>query len=66
MRSGSRSIRASGYDIISNHPMFNGAAIGRAAEMDFRWFGASVERLDSGVVLSSAHAIMGPQVFERA
>src|SRR5207247_4252359 len=33
-----------GYDIISNHPMFNGAAIGRATEIDFRWFGASVER----------------------
>ena len=25
-----------GYDIISNHPMFNGAVIGRAAEIDFR------------------------------
>jgi len=28
-----------GYDIISNHPIFNGAAIGRAAELDFRLFG---------------------------
>jgi hypothetical protein len=55
-----------GYDIISNHPMFNGAAIGRAAEMDFRWFGASVEKLDSGVVLSVGSAIMGPQVFEKS
>jgi hypothetical protein len=55
-----------GYDIISNHPMFNGAAIGRAAEIDFRWFGASVERLDGGVVLSIGSAIMGPQVFEKS
>ena len=55
-----------GYDIISNHPMFNGAAIGRAAEMDFRWFGAAVERLDDGVVLSVGSAIMGPQVFEKS
>ncbi|RYD80841.1 MAG: hypothetical protein EOP84_11665, partial [Verrucomicrobiaceae bacterium] len=39
-----------GYDIISNHPMFNGAAIGRAAETDFRKFGAAVDRLDGGVV----------------
>ena len=53
-----------GYDIISNHPMFNGAAIGRAAEMDFRWFGAAVEEL--GVVLSVGSAIMGPQVFEKS
>lgn len=55
-----------GYDIISNHPMFNGAVIGRAAEMDFRIFGGSVEQLDGGVVLSIGSAIMGPQVFEKS
>ena len=55
-----------GYDIISNHPMFNGAAIGRAAEIDFRLFGGSLERLDGGVVLSIGSAIMGPQVFEKS
>jgi hypothetical protein len=54
-----------GYDIISNHPMFNGAVIGRAATIDFRQFAASVERLDGGVVLSVGSAIMGPQVFEK-
>lgn len=55
-----------GYDIISNHPMFNGAVIGRAATIDFRRFGASVEQLDGGVVLSVGSAIMGPQVFEKS
>src|SRR5205823_6161942 len=55
-----------GYDIISNHPMFNGAVIGRAADTDFRLFAASVERLDGGVVLSVGSAIMGPQVFEKS
>jgi hypothetical protein len=55
-----------GYDIISNHPMFNGALIGRAAETDFRLFGGSVDRLDDGVVLSVGSAIMGPQVFEKS
>lgn len=55
-----------GYDIISNHPMFNGAVIGRAAGIDFRLFGSSVETLDGGVVLSIGSAIMGPQVFEKA
>lgn len=55
-----------GYDIISNHPIFNGGAIGRAAAMDFRWFGASVEMLDGGVVLSVGSAIMAPQVFEKS
>ncbi len=55
-----------GYDIISNHPIFNGAAIGRAAELDFKLFGGSVEGLDGGVVLSVGSAIMGPQVFEKS
>jgi len=55
-----------GYDIISNHPMFNGAAIGRAAQLDFAQFSAAVENLDGGVVLSVGSAIMGPQVFEKS
>jgi hypothetical protein len=55
-----------GYDIIANHPLFNGAVIGRAAEWDFKLFGGSVEGLDGGVVLSVGSAIMGPQVFEKS
>jgi hypothetical protein len=55
-----------GYDIIATHPMFNGAAIGRAAQCDFAQFGAAVEGLDGGVVLSVGSAIMGPQVFEKS
>jgi len=55
-----------GYDIISNHPLFNGAAIGRAAQVDFELFGGAVEQLDGGVVLSIGSAIMGPQVFEKS
>jgi hypothetical protein len=55
-----------GYDIISNHPVFNGAAIGRAAEWDFKLFAGSALSLEGGVVLSIGSAIMGPQVFEKA
>jgi hypothetical protein len=55
-----------GYDIISNHPIFNGAVIGRAAAEDFRSFAGSVETLDGGVVLSIGSAIMAPQVFEKS
>ena len=55
-----------GYDIISNHPVFNGAALGRAAEWDFKLFGGSLEKLDGGVVLNVGSAIMGPQVFEKS
>lgn len=55
-----------GYDIISNHPIFNGAALGRAGQWDFAQFAAAVEGLDGGVVLSVGSAIMGPQVFEKS
>ena len=55
-----------GYDIISCHPMFRGAVIGRAADIDFRLFGGAVEKLDGGVVLSVGSAIMAPQVFEKS
>ncbi len=55
-----------GYDIIANHPMFNGAVIGRAAGTDFRLIGDAVETLDGGVVLSVGSAIMAPQVFEKS
>lgn len=55
-----------GYDIFTNHPMYCGAAIGRAAATDFRIFAASVTKLSSGVYLSVGSAIMSPQVFEKA
>lgn len=55
-----------GYDIISCHPMFNGAAIGRAAKLDFELLASSINQLDGGVVLSIGSAVMAPQVFEKA
>jgi len=55
-----------GYDIFTNHPLFRGAVIGRAADIDFRLLGGSVDQLDGGVVLSVGSAIMAPQVFEKS
>ena len=55
-----------GYDIIYNHPLANGAALGRGAHIDYRVFVRSVGRLDGGVLLSVGSAIMAPQVFEKA
>jgi hypothetical protein len=55
-----------GYDIIATHPMFSGAAIGRAAQADFALFGRAVDGLDGGVVMSVGSAIMAPQVFEKS
>ncbi len=54
-----------GYDIIANHPIFDGGVVGRAAGVDFRTIGDSTELLDDGVVLSVGSAIMAPQVFEK-
>lgn len=55
-----------GYDIIANHPIFDGGVVGRAAARDFRLISDSVETLDNGVVLSVGSAIMAPQVFEKS
>ena len=55
-----------GYDIIYNHPLANGAAIGRGADIDYRVFAESICNLDGGVFLSVGSAIMAPQVFEKA
>jgi hypothetical protein len=55
-----------GYDIIANHPIYDGGVVGRASTTDFRQFSDSVETLDGGVVLSVGSAIMAPQVFEKA
>ncbi len=55
-----------GYDIYTNHPMFNGGVVGRGAGADFKVFSNSVDNLDGGVVLNIGTAIMGPQVFEKS
>lgn len=55
-----------GYDIIYNHPLSNGASLGRGAGIDFRIFVESVGRLEGGLFLSVGSAIMAPQVFEKA
>ncbi len=55
-----------GHDIIYNHPMNNGALLGRAAQRDFLAFAASVSRIRNGVYLSIGSAVMSPMIFEKA
>jgi len=55
-----------GYDIFTLHPMYSGAAVGRAAAIDFLKIVETIIRLDGGVVISIGSAIMAPQVFEKA
>lgn len=55
-----------GHDIIYNHPMNQGACLGRAAERDFLAFAESVSRLEGGVYISIGSAVMSPMVFEKS
>ncbi len=55
-----------GHDIIYNHPMNHGAAIGRAALRDFLAYSDSVSRIQDGVYLSVGSAVMSPMIFEKA
>jgi hypothetical protein len=55
-----------GHDIIYNHPMNHGAALGRTALSDFLCFTNSVGNLDYGVYMSVGSAVMSPMIFEKA
>lgn len=55
-----------GHDIIYNHPLNHGGALGRAALRDFLTFAESVSRIDGGVYLSVGSAVMSPMVFEKS
>lgn len=55
-----------GHDIIYNHPMNHGAAIGRTALNDFLSFANSVSNLEDGVYMSIGSAVMSPMIFEKS
>lgn len=55
-----------GHDIIYNHPMNHGAAIGRTALRDFLVYAKQVSNLDGGVYLSVGSAVMSPMIFEKS
>jgi hypothetical protein len=55
-----------GHDIIYNHPMNCGAALGRCAERDFLTYAEGIGRIDGGVYLSMGSAVMSPMVFEKS
>ncbi len=55
-----------GHDIIYNHPMNHGAALGRVALNDFLCFANSVCNLENGVYMSIGSAVMSPMIFEKA
>ena len=58
---------AIGTDIVHQHPVADGAAIGEASLRDFRIFAEAVSRLGrGGVVLNLGSAVIMPEVFLKA
>ena len=55
-----------GFDIIHEHPNFDGAAYGRTSYTDFLIFTSAVEQLEGGVLLNVGTAVMGPEVYLKA
>jgi hypothetical protein len=55
-----------GYDILAEHPNFDGAAAGEASYRDFLIYTRSLEGLQGGVVLCYGTAVMGPEVYLKA
>jgi hypothetical protein len=55
-----------GYDIIHEHPNFDGAASGAASYTDFLRFTGIIERLEGGVVMNFGSAVMAPEIYLKA
>jgi hypothetical protein len=55
-----------GYDIIHEHPNFDGAAAGAASYRDFLILAKVIQNLEGGVVLCYGTAVMGPEVYLKA
>jgi hypothetical protein len=54
------------YDIIHEHPNFDGAATGAASYRDFLTFAEYIRHLEGGVFLCLGSAVMGPEVYLKA
>jgi hypothetical protein len=55
-----------GYDIIHEHPNFNGAATGALTYNDFLKFARTVQDLEGGVIMNFGSAVMAPEVYLKA
>lgn len=57
---------ALGAEIIHQHPLADGAAIGATSMTDFRRLAGHLPRLEGGVVLNIGSAVIMPEVFLKA
>jgi len=55
-----------GYDIIHEHPNFDGETAGGASYHDFLIYAETLKRLEGGVFLNIGTSVMGPEVYLKA
>ena len=55
-----------GYDIIHEHPNFDGAATGALSYNDFLRYASVVGNLENGVVMNFGSSVMAPEVYLKA
>ncbi len=55
-----------GYDIVCEHPNYDGAAWGQASYTDFLRFAHVVGALEAGSLMSFGSAVMAPEIFLKA
>jgi len=55
-----------GYDIVHEHPNFDGAAYGATSYTDFLRFTKVLESLEGGVVMNFGSGVMAPEVYLKA
>jgi hypothetical protein len=55
-----------GYDIVCEHPNYDGGAWGAASHTDFLIFASVAQRLGGGTVINMGSAVMGPEVYLKA
>lgn len=55
-----------GYDIVCEHPNYDGGAWGKTSHADFLRYTEEVTKLEHGVVMNFGSAIMAPEVYLKA
>lgn len=55
-----------GYDIVCEHPNYDGAAWGHGSYIDFLKFANQLNGLDGGIVMNFGSAVMAPEIFLKA
>ncbi len=55
-----------GYDIVCEHPNYDGAAWGQASYTDFLRFAGEMVTLEGGACMTFGRAVMAPEIFLKA